>query len=148
MMPRSGISGRSRPIGGVTSAVLTPRPAVCTQTDMRNLLHMKGRIPNDGALDPENEGMFLIYRPGISDALKVIACAGGGWDHVSVSRHDRVPEWGDMEFVKRRFFEDHETAMQLHVPPAVHINCHPFALHLWRPNDGRHSIPRPPLGMV
>jgi hypothetical protein len=51
-----------------------------------------------------------------------------------------------MESVKRAFFEDHETAMQLHVPPADHVNMHPTTLHLWRPQG--IEIPRPPSILV
>lgn len=78
--------------------------------------------------------------------LRVIASAGEGWDHVSVSLPDRTPTWAEMEHVKRLFFKDDETAMQLHVPPAEHINCHPHCLHLWRPHDV--AIPRPPAIFV
>jgi hypothetical protein len=38
-----------------------------------------------------------------------------------------------MAFVKRLFFRDDETAMQLHVPASDHVNQHPYCLHLWRP---------------
>lgn len=68
------------------------------------------------------------------------------WDHVSVSRSSRCPNWPEMEFVKRKFFEDHETAMQLHVPIDQHINAHPRCLHLFRPQHV--EIPRPPGWMV
>jgi hypothetical protein len=51
-----------------------------------------------------------------------------------------------MEFIKRKFFADSETAMQLHVPPYDHINRHPYTLHLWRPHD--QDIPRPPEHFV
>ncbi len=80
------------------------------------------------------------------DVLRVIASRGDGWEHVSVSLRDRCPTWGEMEQIKRLFFADHETAMQLHVPPADHVNAHPYCLHLWRPIDG--AIPRPPAYMV
>jgi hypothetical protein len=80
-------------------------------------------------------------------SLLVIASWGLGWDHVSVSGKTKVPSWHDMEFVKRLFFRDYETAVQFHVPPSEHINCHPYCLHMWRPNDGR-IIPRPPDFMV
>jgi hypothetical protein len=40
-----------------------------------------------------------------------------------------------MEFVKRIFFADDETAMQLHVPLAEHISHHPYCLHIWRPQS-------------
>lgn len=65
--------------------------------------------------------------------LRVIASDGAGWDHVSVSAPGRTPTWDEMERVKRLFFRDDETAMQLHVPPAEHVNLHAHCLHLWRP---------------
>ena len=77
----------------------------------------------------------------------MIATSDGGWDHVSVSRRNRCPNWTEMESIKRRFFHDNETAMQLHVPPAEHLSYHPYCLHIWRPNDGR-AIPMPPATFV
>lgn len=91
-------------------------------------------------------GCFGLRSPIDKQMLVVIASAGDGWDHVSVSRANRCPNWPEMEFVKRHFFKDDETAMQLHVPPADHINLHPYTLHLWRPVNT--EIPRPPGWMV
>ena len=81
-----------------------------------------------------------------NDQLRVIASTGEGWDHVSVSRRDRCPSWEEMEFVKRMFFKEDETAMQLHVPPSRHVNNHPYTLHLWRPQSA--EIPTPPQEFV
>ena len=78
--------------------------------------------------------------------LRIILSNGAGWDHVSVSLKDRCPTWDEMEWVKRTFFEDGDTVMQLHVPIAEHINTHPYCLHLWRPHG--ENIPRPPAFMV
>lgn len=78
--------------------------------------------------------------------LHVVASIGLGWDHVSVSRRKRPPNWAEMEQVKRLFFKDDETAMQLHVPPTDHISFHPHCLHLWRPQHC--EIPRPPNELV
>jgi hypothetical protein len=91
-------------------------------------------------------GMFKVPSPVDKAELTIVASAGDGWDHVSVSRRNRCPNWAEMEHVKRLFFKDEETAMQLHVPPSDHINCHPTCLHLWRPLDA--EIPRPPSSMV
>lgn len=90
-------------------------------------------------------GMFHIKTPG-GTKLKIIASSGDGWDHVSVSTPLRCPTWEEMEFVKRKFFKPHECAMQLHVPPADHINNHPYCLHIWRPHY--LDIPRPPSIMI
>lgn len=92
-------------------------------------------------------GMFTVRSPTDGRDLKIIASSGEGWDHVSVSRPSRCPNWPEMEHIKRLFFREDEAAMQLHVPPSQHISFHPYCLHIWRPNDGR-EIPLPPADMV
>lgn len=93
----------------------------------------------------ETCGAFMFMGP-CGKVLAVIASAGDGWDHVSVSVVGRCPLWPEMEWIKRRFWRDDATAMQLHVPTADHINAHPYCLHIWRPWSG--AIPLPPPGMV
>lgn len=91
----------------------------------------------------------IFHVPSATDdeaVLKIIASVGDGWDHVSISLPNRCPTWAEMEQIKRAFFKDEETAMQLHVPPSDHISVHPFCLHLWRPLTGK--IPMPPAWMV
>ena len=100
-----------------------------------------------GSYGDEGNGVFSLPPPRGGGALLCIASNGDGWDHVSVSISNRCPNWAEMEHVKRAFFADNETAMQLHVPPSDHVNHHPYCLHLWRPNDGR-DIPRPPAIFV
>lgn len=78
--------------------------------------------------------------------LRCIASSGVGWDHVSVSLPHRCPTWEEMERVKRMFFKETETAMQLHVPPSDHISVHPYCLHIWRPTET--EIPLPPSWTV
>lgn len=94
----------------------------------------------------ETGGAFYIRQNASSDMMKVIASDGEGWDHVSVSCRFRTPTWDEMEWIKRMFFYDHETCMQLHVPPSDHISYAKYALHLWRPQNV--DIPRPPDWMV
>jgi hypothetical protein len=94
----------------------------------------------------ETCGAFILPSPIDGQNLAVVASSGEGWDHVSVSRRNRCPNWPEMEYVRKRFFKDDETVMQLHVPESDHINCHPNCLHLWRPH--RVEIPRPPAWMV
>jgi hypothetical protein len=99
-----------------------------------------------GCAGDETCGLFILNGTNFKRALRVIASSGEGWDHVSVSLPERCPTWAEMEQVKRLFFRDDETAMQLHVPPTDHISIHPFCLHLWRPHGA--EIPRPPGWMV
>jgi hypothetical protein len=91
-------------------------------------------------------GAFKLRSPMDHKPMGVFASDGLGWDHVSVSRHDRCPTWEEMEYVRNLFFEPAETAMQLHVPADRHMNVHPFCLHIWRPQQV--EIPVPPLVMV
>lgn len=91
-------------------------------------------------------GVFSIPSPIDGGMLRIIASSGEGWDHVSVSRPNRCPNWPEMDHVFRLFFKDDEDAMQLHVPRRDHISHHPFCLHLWRPHDT--AIPRPPADFV
>ena len=107
----------------------------------RRVLEMYGSFGDGG------NGVFSLPCPKTGAFLQIVASNGHGWDHVSVSLPNRCPNWPEMEHVKRAFFADDETAMQLHVPPSDHVNHHPFCLHLWRPNDGR-EIPRPPAIFV
>lgn len=99
-----------------------------------------------GNAGDETCGVFHIPSKIDGQSLTVVASAGEGWDHVSVSRTNRCPNWPEMEQIKHLFFRDDETAMQLHVPASDHINFHPHCLHLWRPLAA--EIPRPPAYMV
>lgn len=100
-----------------------------------------------GSFGDSSNGVFILPVPRTGVSVLCVASNGGGWDHVSVSLPNRCPNWIEMEHVKRTFFTDDETAMQLHVPPSDHISHHPNCLHLWRPNDGR-EIPRPPAKFI
>ena len=100
----------------------------------------------DGCNGDNGNGFFLVPSPVDRVKLVVIASDGDGWDHVSVSRKTRTPNWKEMSFIKELFFNDDETVMQLHVPIKDHINMCKTALHLWRPHN--YVIPTPPKYMV
>ena len=112
---------------------------------MRNLLTVKRARPVPGTPLDHDGGAFTMFNDA-GETLRIIATSGDGWDHISVSLARRCPTWAELELVKRTFFKDDETAMQLHVPPDEHVNNHEFCLHLWRPLD--QPIPRPPAIMV
>ena len=90
-------------------------------------------------------GAFRVRCPDRGE-LFVIISDGGRWEHVSVTTKNRCPTWEEMDWVKRQFWDEDDTVMQLHVPAADHVDCHPFCLHLWRPIGG--EVPRPPAWMV
>jgi len=85
-------------------------------------------------------GAFVVPRDGVD--LRIISSDGESWEesgltgipweHVSVSVKIRCPTWNEMDYVKRIFWRDDETVIQLHVPREHHINQHDYCLHLWR----------------
>ena len=103
-------------------------------------MHLWGFVGDDGC------GAFLIPSRVDSGGLRVIASSGFGWDHVSVSRKNRCPNWYEMSQIKELFFLDEEAVFQLHPAKADHINLHPHCLHLWR--SQQQPIPMPPKWMV
>ena len=99
-----------------------------------------------GYAGDETCGAFRVPSPIDKAELTIIASSDFGWEHVSVSRVNRCPNWIEMSHVKSLFFDNDETVMQLHVPSSDHINDHSHCLHLWRPIH--EEIPRPPSWMV
>lgn len=107
--------------------------------------------PADGA-----NGAFQVVAEPTGARINIIASDGTEWgrsgmegepfEHVSVSTMTRCPTWAEMDWVKRLFWRDDETVMQLHVPRSRHVNAHEFCLHLWRPL--RTSIPLPAIDAV
>lgn len=120
---------------------------------MRNLNELNAHrdkssdvIREFGSIGDEECGRFFFLSPIDRGLLCVIAATGEGWDHVSVSRKNRVPNWYEMEYIKRKFFLPEEVAFEFHVAESDHISNHPHCLHLWRPVD--QVIPLPPSWMV
>lgn len=95
--------------------------------------------------DHEN-GVFEVRSPIDGADLFIIASSGAGWDHLSISRRKRTPNWPELEFVRKMFGKPDEVWMQFHVPASDHVNDHPYCLHLWRPTD--RDVHRPPGWMV
>lgn len=99
---------------------------------MRNIPNLRAERYRVCGPPRSNCGAFVVDGPGRA-VLRVIAGDGLGWDHVSVSLNGRCPTWQEMCLVKELFFRDDECVMQLHPPKAEWIDCHPYTLHLWRP---------------
>jgi hypothetical protein len=80
-----------------------------------------------------NYGAFIVPLRTNKQTVFVIASDGAGWEHVSVSRKDRCPTWGEMCEVKDLFFGPDEWVLQFHPAAADYVNAHPYCLDLWRP---------------
>jgi len=89
-------------------------------------------------------GFFLI--PYSDEILKVMISDQMGWDHVSVSLQRRIPEWKEMHWIKRLFFDDEETVIQIHPPESLYVNRCEYCLHLWK--NQFQEILLPPREMI
>jgi hypothetical protein len=93
-------------------------------------------------------GFFVIPHYKISNyTINCQVSDGMGWQHVSVTinsterKVERCPTWEEMCYVKSLFWNDEETVMQLHPPKSEYVNCHPYCLHLWKPDSVEIPLP-------
>lgn len=112
-------------------------------------------------------GAFKCRSPYREVDLVIVASTGGTkaetgldfdvpWEHVSVhatEKYDRLsvelnftPLWGEMDFVKRLFWDDSDVVIQFHINDSRKVNRHENTLHLWRPTA--FELPLPPRECV
>lgn len=103
------------------------------------------KIPNATEVGHDG-GAFRFNSPIDKAPLVVIASFGMGWDHVSVSRKNRCPNWPEMCFIKDIFFKDDEVVIQYHPKKSEYVNDHKNCLHLWKPHN--IELPMPDVIMV
>ena len=95
-----------------------------------------------------NNGHFNITSLKLKRILKVVASDGDGWEHVSVSLHDRCPTWDEMSTVRNMFWGPDDLVVQLHPTHDQYVNNHEYTLHLWRKKDTNNFVEMPPKYMV
>ena len=78
--------------------------------------------------------------------LGVIASAGMGWEHVSISLPHRTPNWREMCFIKDLFWGEEDVVIQYPPKKSEYVNRHDNYLHLWQPAGV--GIPTPPKELV
>lgn len=100
----------------------------------------------NGAFEIPRKGVMITVIASDGRYWKRCNLPGQPWEHVSVSTPGRCPTWMEMDYVKRLFWADDETVIQMHVPRKLHINQHEFCLHLWKPT--KTKIPLPPMKTV
>ena len=109
---------------------------------MKNLSELMKYCCNMGS----DGGAFVVPSPIDKQEMVVIASNGLDWDHVSVSRKSRCPNWIEMSYIKDLFFKEDETVLQYHPAKSDYVNIHPYCLHMWRPH--KLDIPKPPTEFV
>jgi hypothetical protein len=92
-----------------------------------------------------NNGAFAVKLKH-HQTVHVIASDELGWEHVSVSRKDRLPTWDELRQVKNIFWDDEDCVVLYFPKLSEYANDHPFCMHLWRPTDV--ELPRPNMLLV
>jgi len=78
------------------------------------IAHLRSDVIDGETLDTRvtitdgNNGAFLVSSLKLKRRLQVICSDQEGWEHVSVSIHDRMPTWEEMNFIKNLFWDEDE----------------------------------------
>lgn len=91
-----------------------------------------------------NNGVF--YCEFQSYKFLIIASEGLGWEHVSISLANRIPNWKEMCYFKSLFWDKEDCVVQYHPPESDYVNNDNNCMHLWRPTG--IEMPRPPKEFV
>lgn len=88
------------------------------------------------------DGMILHRADGKRSVLVSVAPDSEGveWIHASIAGRDELPTYDELTQLHRAVWPS-GFAYQCFVPPASHVNIHPYALHLWGRLDGLNPIP-------
>lgn len=78
----------------------------------------------DGYAYRSLNGMFIIQSIAIEDDLKP-------WIHVSFSRKSRMPDYKDITRIKADFIGADRKAIMVFPEAKLHVNLHPYCLHLF-----------------
>lgn len=122
---------------------------------MKDLSDLPMYVKREGPQD-QPDGIYIVPHPNTRQyRYNVVAIAGEGWEHVSVSLVEiktqaskrvlksvqRCPTWAEMCFIKDLFWYANECVVQYHPPMSEYINNHPFVLHLWKPIGIEMPVP-------
>jgi len=69
-----------------------------------------------------------------------------GWEHLTVSGKNKVPDWDVMCKVKDIFWDEEECCIEYHPRKSQYINNNEYCLHIWRPDF--MELPEPPLHLL
>jgi hypothetical protein len=89
--------------------------------------------------------MFLVANVAQAPPSSIlISCAeiepGVDWIHASIANAERMPQYEDLKALHAAVFGK-GYAYQVFTPPALHVNIHEHALHLWGRLDGAPAMP-------
>lgn len=89
------------------------------------------------------DGAAYVHKTDHISVIESIAIEldGKRWQHVSVSRPDRLPDYADLTFVKKHWIGEDKYAYFVFPPREKHINIDKHCLHLWCCLDGNAVLP-------
>ena len=66
---------------------------------------------------------------------------GFGWEHLSASQRNRIPDWDTMCKLKDIFWRDDECCVQFHPKKEDYVNNDEHTLHIWKQIDKDYEMP-------
>lgn len=93
----------------------------------------------------EQDDLFQFYGHYTDPILRkdylVKFTQGFGWEHLSVSTRNKVPEWDIMCKLKEIFWRDDECCVEYHPKKEDYVNNMPYCLHIWKKIDEDWEMP-------
>lgn len=66
---------------------------------------------------------------------------GFGWEHLSASTRNKIPEWEIMCKLKEIFWRDDECCVEYHPKKEDYVNNHETCLHIWKQIGKEYETP-------
>lgn len=93
----------------------------------------------------DNEQIFQFYGhytdPVTRKDYLVKFTSGFGWEHLSASTRNKVPEWDVMCKLKEIFWKDDECCVEYHPKREDYVNNMPYCLHIWKKIGSEFEMP-------
>lgn len=67
--------------------------------------------------------------------------SGFGWEHLSASTRNKIPEWDIMCKLKEIFWRDDECCVEYHPKKEDYVNNHETCLHIWKQIGKEYEMP-------
>lgn len=87
-----------------------------------------------------NNGRFVVILM-FRQSVLVEASDASGWEHVAISRTDRVVSYGELRQIKDMFWSPEDCVLQFFPPQGAFIYDDRTQLHLWRPAGADLPVP-------
>ncbi len=112
------------------------------ELEYQNLLqHLKKGYWPEGYFESP-KGWFATYFPSVG-CVPTHFTVMQGWEHAFLDLEllKRTPTWGEMNILKKFYWENTESVIQIHPKRSEYVNWNEYRLHLWKLHNTDFELP-------